>query len=313
MGKYDVTVIITQFEPDALIEWTISGHDPAADQAPVRLSARAQRDRHPGDVLLRLEPDRRAVPRRGDLPGHPRIGAAGDPRDPGPDRGTVGPGLTLGARLTWGSAQSQLILIFNVGIRDYDLPMARRTWEQTERRGRGLAEEANAAVRSGQPLDPTWLASAAGWLAQVAPVWPDLTDEVPAGRQYRLIASSLRMEAWLICWPSAGRLELHDHGGASGALRVVGGVLSEQFVADRSLPARRRRLQVGQGISFDADYVHDVVNSEAEAATSVHVYSSAARPMAYYRLSDGGTLLVPGVDEVGTVSPDSRLSLASIR
>ena len=25
MGKYDVTVIITKFEPDALIEWTISG------------------------------------------------------------------------------------------------------------------------------------------------------------------------------------------------------------------------------------------------------------------------------------------------
>lgn len=25
MGKYDVTVIITQFEPDAQIEWTISG------------------------------------------------------------------------------------------------------------------------------------------------------------------------------------------------------------------------------------------------------------------------------------------------
>jgi hypothetical protein len=25
LGKYDVTVIITRFEPDALIEWTISG------------------------------------------------------------------------------------------------------------------------------------------------------------------------------------------------------------------------------------------------------------------------------------------------
>nr|MDT0665528.1 polyketide cyclase [Micromonospora sp. DSM 115978] len=25
MGKYDVTVIITKFEPDALVEWTISG------------------------------------------------------------------------------------------------------------------------------------------------------------------------------------------------------------------------------------------------------------------------------------------------
>src|SRR3569833_554085 len=32
MGKYDVTVIITKFEPDALIEWTISG----AIQPPIR-------------------------------------------------------------------------------------------------------------------------------------------------------------------------------------------------------------------------------------------------------------------------------------
>ncbi len=32
MGKYDVTVIITKFEPDALIEWTISG----AIQPPIK-------------------------------------------------------------------------------------------------------------------------------------------------------------------------------------------------------------------------------------------------------------------------------------
>jgi hypothetical protein len=32
MGKYDVTVIITDFRPDALIEWTISG----AIQPPIR-------------------------------------------------------------------------------------------------------------------------------------------------------------------------------------------------------------------------------------------------------------------------------------
>ncbi|MDQ2729203.1 MAG: cysteine dioxygenase family protein [Actinomycetota bacterium] len=193
--------------------------------------------------------------------------------------------------------------------------MARHGWEQTERRGRGLAEEANAAVRSGRPLAPAWLDSAAGWLAEVAPVWPDLTDGVPAGRQYRLIASSPHLEAWLICWPSAGRLELHDHGGAGGALRVLGGSLTEQFVADRSHPARRRRLEAGQGISFDADYVHDVVNLDAEMATSVHVYSSPGRPMGYYRLSEAGMLMVPGrIDDVAGTGPgDAGLSLASVR
>lgn len=184
--------------------------------------------------------------------------------------------------------------------------MARRSWEQMQRRGRGLAEEANAAVRCGRQLDPPWLDSAAGWLAQVAPVWPDVTAEMPAARQYRLIASSLHVEAWLIGWPSAGRLELHDHGGASGALRMVEGVLSEQYIADRCLPARGRRLQAGQGISFDADYVHDVVNLEAETATSVHLYSSATRPMGYYRLSDRGMLMVPAPID------DPELSVASV-
>ena len=164
-------------------------------------------------------------------------------------------------------------------------------------------------VRASHAIDPAWLGSAAGWLAQVAPRWEDVTGEVPTGRQYRLIASSLYVEAWLICWPSGGHLELHDHGGACGAMQVVGGALPEQFVADRRLPARRRHLQAGQSISFDADYAHDVVNLGDPTATSVHVYSSAARPMAYYRLTDAGMLRgAEGVDDavVVDVAPGGR-------
>lgn len=190
--------------------------------------------------------------------------------------------------------------------------MTRHGWEQTERRGRGLAEEANATVHSGRALDCDWLDSAAEWLAEVAPVWPDLAADIPTDRQYRLIASSLHLEAWLICWPTAGRLELHDHGGACGALQVVRGTLSEQFVNDRCLPARRRRLEAGQGISFDADYVHDVVNLDPQTATSVHVYRSATRAMAFYRLSERGMLMVPPTNEAEAAAPvDSRLLLAS--
>ncbi len=169
-------------------------------------------------------------------------------------------------------------------------------------------------VQASHDIDPAWLGSAAGWLAQVAPLWEDLTGEVQRGRQYRLIASSLHLEAWLICWPSGGRLELHDHGGACGAVQVIGGALSEQFVADRSLPTRRRHLQAGHGISFDADYAHDVVNLGDPTATSVHVYSSATRAMAYYRLTNAGMLRrAEGIDDAVVVdAAPGGLSLTTV-
>lgn len=178
-------------------------------------------------------------------------------------------------------------------------------WEPTVRRGRGLAEEAGATVRSGRTLDSAWLDSAAGWLAEVAPSWQTMTSSDPAGRQYRLITSSLHLEAWLICWPRGGRLELHDHGGASGALRVIEGSLSEWYVPERRLPARHRRIQAGSGIHFDAAYTHDVANVDGPITTSVHVYSAAVRPMAYYHLDDTGMLARPGhVDDAVIVEPD---------
>lgn len=192
-------------------------------------------------------------------------------------------------------------------------------WAQTERRGRVLAEEAVCGAKSGWLPDVRWLHSAAAWLAQEAPAWEELAAEGPArmdparmedgpgDRSYRLIASSLQFEAWLICWPAGGRLELHDHGGAPGALRVVRGSLLERhtaLVADPDAdddepggdasdlmvrPVRERLLPAGEGVAFDRRYVHDVVNSHAALATSVHVYGAAKRAMRFYRLPAGRT------------------------
>lgn len=183
-------------------------------------------------------------------------------------------------------------------------------------------------MRGGRTLDPTWLDSAAGWLAEVVPSWrarptreassraPSLSDTFgaePDSRTYRLITSSRHLEAWLICWPRGGRLELHDHGGACGALRVVEGALSERYVPGPRLAARRRRLLAGQGISFDADYAHDVANQDGPTATSVHVYSAAVRPMAYYRLDDTGMLVPAGhVDESVVLEPDRIIGRESL-
>ena len=175
-------------------------------------------------------------------------------------------------------------------------------WGALEQRGRVLAEEAIASVRAGRTLDPTWLESAACWLSEDSPPWAKLAGTRPAGREYRLIASSPNLEAWLICWPQGGRLALHDHGGACGALRVVDGTLTEEYVLQRQLPARRRTLAAGTGITFDGDYIHDVANTRGELATSIHVYGSAERPMTHYRLSGAGLV------EAFTVTDDAVVS-----
>jgi hypothetical protein len=192
-------------------------------------------------------------------------------------------------------------------------------WEECTQRARALALEAGAICDAGGrtggsadggDLDPVWLGSAVGWLAEVAPSWGEMAGREPSERSYRRLFSAPTLEAWLICWPQDGRLELHDHGGASGAFQVVEGRLEERSLlgvpgAGGTLTgvgaeARDRTVLVGEPVAFDGRYIHDVRNTAAEAATSVHVYSAASRPMAFYR--------VDGV-QVRTVALGARRSL----
>ena len=57
MGKYDVTVIITRFEQDSLIEWTISG----AIQPPLALHEVGTLDVSPDGQLIATDKDVRAI------------------------------------------------------------------------------------------------------------------------------------------------------------------------------------------------------------------------------------------------------------
>ncbi len=58
LGKYDVTVMITKFEPDAAIEWMIAGTNLPPIKHVYGYRLEPSDDRHAGDHLLRLEPDR---------------------------------------------------------------------------------------------------------------------------------------------------------------------------------------------------------------------------------------------------------------
>jgi hypothetical protein len=186
-------------------------------------------------------------------------------------------------------------------------------WQETTERARALAAEAMAITGAdpaqGEPphggLEVSWLAGAVDWLAEVAPSWEALTGEVATQRSYRQLFCAPALEVWLICWPRGGRLQLHDHGGASGAFEVVEGAIEERSLQFHPRAGHGRRARegsrdriVGPGepIAFDGGYIHDVRNSGDAVATSVHAYGAAIRPMAFYRV-DGGLVRTVGMGE----------------
>ena len=106
-------------------------------------------------------------------------------------------------------------------------------------------------------VDPAEVAS------RLAPVvhWPGALDT--ARRSWRLMARTPAFDAWLIAWPSGGRVELHDHGSSTGAVSVISGVLVEA-VPWRDDTGRlslvRQELRAGATLGFGAWHVHDVTN-----------------------------------------------------
>jgi hypothetical protein len=153
-----------------------------------------------------------------------------------------------------------------------------------------LAEQ---AVAFGSRPWAGWLSSAARSLAEVAQPWELQVGPPGDERSYRLLVRSDTVEAWLIHWPSGGRLQLHDHGGASGALQVVSGELHETYL-DVHCQLAARRLATGRRIAFGPAYIHDVANTAEGGATSVHVYAPPADTMSFYRYHGPGQVVRVG-------------------
>ena len=84
LGKYDVTIIITKYEPDREIAWTIEG----VIKPPIRHVYGYTLEPTEGGTLVTLVLRLVGVQRRdeGDLPDHPRERAPGHARDPRPQR-----------------------------------------------------------------------------------------------------------------------------------------------------------------------------------------------------------------------------------
>jgi predicted metal-dependent enzyme (double-stranded beta helix superfamily) len=104
------------------------------------------------------------------------------------------------------------------------------------------------------------------------------------------LAVNERSEVWLQGWPVGEHVELHDHGGASGALCVVEGRLAETYAALDVPRLRHRRLPPGAVSAFGPDYVHDVVNTGRSQALSIQVYSPRLLSMTFYSFGRGSGL-----------------------
>ncbi len=143
--------------------------------------------------------------------------------------------------------------------------------------------------------------------------WPGALDV--EDRSWRLVARTPDFDAWLISWPTGGKVELHDHGASSGAVSVISGTLVEAvpwWDDTGRLSLVRHELRAGTTLGFGTGHVHDVTNEVAEHALSLHVYSPALTSMASFDLV-GDHLVAQGLrwSYDGSEERDPALDLTS--
>jgi predicted metal-dependent enzyme (double-stranded beta helix superfamily) len=132
-------------------------------------------------------------------------------------------------------------------------------------------------------LDPAELGAVAGRLASFANRWSAMAAPHPDRRWYARLHRDAAHDVWLLGWDQAQGIDLHDHGGSSGAFCVVTGRLVEAYT-DRTTQPFVQRRQVGKGevLAFAPDHVHDLTNPGPGAAVSIHVYSPPLQTMTFY-------------------------------
>jgi predicted metal-dependent enzyme (double-stranded beta helix superfamily) len=114
-------------------------------------------------------------------------------------------------------------------------------------------------------------------------VSPDFENPVADARRHRQLVRTASYDAWLIGWGPSSLLELHDHGGSVGAIRVIQGELIETY-SDKLHRHPLRSLSVGAGGRHfvPATRIHEVWNPGPSPALSVHVYSPPLTAMTFF-------------------------------
>jgi hypothetical protein len=133
--------------------------------------------------------------------------------------------------------------------------------------------------------------------------WTSLIDPAVAAEVLdpALHAELAGAQVWLLSWLPGQGTDLHDHGTSAGAFAVARGTLTERVVAARSREVVHQSttdLAAGRVRSFGGHHVHQVTNSLAEPAVSVHVYAPALRWMNTYRVERGALVRI-GTERAG--------------
>ncbi|HEX2053809.1 MAG TPA: cysteine dioxygenase family protein [Actinomycetota bacterium] len=149
-----------------------------------------------------------------------------------------------------------------------------------------------SALPDQDAVQPEILLNIAGGLA--ASVTGREKLERRGGRRYVRLLATAAYDAWLIEWYPGSDLDLHDHGGSSGAFHVVEGVLLEQYI-DLDRPGSFETLETlafGPGHTREMAplRVHRVWNPGPLQAVTVHVYSPPLSSMNYFSLEEGGSV-----------------------
>jgi predicted metal-dependent enzyme (double-stranded beta helix superfamily) len=139
-------------------------------------------------------------------------------------------------------------------------------------------------------LSPRQLAEEVRKLAATPREWMARVRLSADGRWYERIHIDGQFEVWLISWLPGQATGFHDHGGSVGAFGTVFGTLEEHQAGtqQRQHPVTAAPVNAGQIRSFGPEYIHDVRNTSAAVAVSVHAYSPPLAEMTRYDLIQGG-------------------------
>jgi hypothetical protein len=156
---------------------------------------------------------------------------------------------------------------------------------------RGIERDQRAAGGNRPGLSPLRLAGLLETVAADPRLWEPCVRHEPSSRWYGSLFRDDVVDLWLLTWQQDNSTDLHDHGGSSGAFRVLSGSLAEfrPTSGPRGAGLARHARTVGETVAFGPRLVHDVHNVEATAAVSLHVYSPPLTSMTYYDLADSGS------------------------
>ncbi|MEU9132799.1 cysteine dioxygenase family protein [Kitasatospora sp. NPDC048540] len=143
-------------------------------------------------------------------------------------------------------------------------------------------------ARPPRPLTPDALRAVVRDLAERPEEWIHRVRLASGDRWYERLAADRDHEVWLISWLPGQSTGFHDHGDSAGAFTVALGELEELSLAGPDQGLLIRRLAPGAVRAFGPDYLHDVRNSAAGPAVTIHAYSPPLSGMSRYDLRAGG-------------------------